>query len=182
MSSNSGLLPSSSKVVSSTSQTITPSHSQSGSSPTTESGSQRRTGGSGSFGAGAAARGVASPRNNQSLRKQSQKSQRRQRLADEDAIAESVSISSPHFKMARLNESRVSLGRDEEYQQQEGTNVHYPLDELLPSSTPAISTSLSAEQSIVASQADLGLGVWIPCSGQSKICPCQLPLHREAES
>lgn len=92
MSSGSGLPPSSSKVVSSTNQSISP-HSQTGpSSFVTESGSQRRTGGSGSFGAGSTSRDAASPRNSQGLRKQSQKSQRRARLADEDAIAESVSI------------------------------------------------------------------------------------------
>jgi hypothetical protein len=55
---------------------------------------QRRSGGSGSIGAGSASRGsLSSPRNNQSFRKP-HKNQRKARLADEDAMAESVSYPS----------------------------------------------------------------------------------------
>lgn len=72
-------------------QTPSPSQSQSGPSFGADSHTQRRAGGSGSFGAGAASRSSPSAgRNHQSLRKQ-HKGQRRPRLADEDAAAESVS-------------------------------------------------------------------------------------------
>ena len=72
-------------------QTTSPSQSQSGSLVGIESHTQRRVGGSGSFGAGSTSRSISSTaRNNQSLRKQN-KGQRRPRLTDEDAAAESVS-------------------------------------------------------------------------------------------
>ena len=72
-------------------QTPSPSQSQSGSSIGIEGHTQRRVNGSGSFGTGSASRSISSTaRNNQSLRKQ-HKGQRRPRLADEDAAAESVS-------------------------------------------------------------------------------------------
>lgn len=51
---------------------------------------QRRVGGSGSFGAGAASRGSGSPRSSQGQRKQNKSSKRYQRFADEDAMAETV--------------------------------------------------------------------------------------------
>ncbi|KAJ9211609.1 hypothetical protein DTO166G4_6748 [Paecilomyces variotii] len=57
--------------------------------PQVDSGSQRRPGGSGSFGAGSTSRNTPSPRNNQS-RKTQHKRQRRPRLVDEDAYAEST--------------------------------------------------------------------------------------------
>lgn len=73
------------------SQTPSPSQSQSGSGTGVEGHTQRRVGGSGSFGTGSTSRSTSSTaRNNQSLRKQ-HKGQRRPRLADEDAAAESVS-------------------------------------------------------------------------------------------
>lgn len=73
------------------SQTSSPSQSQSASSIGIEAHTQRRVGGSGSFGTGSTSRSISSTaRNNQSLRKQ-HKGQRRPRLADEDAAAESVS-------------------------------------------------------------------------------------------
>lgn len=78
-----------------TSQIPSPSQSQSqsGSSIGAESYPQRRGGGSGSFGAGASSRTTPfAARNNQSVRKQ-HKGQRRPRLADEDAAAESVGLS-----------------------------------------------------------------------------------------
>ena len=72
------------------SQTPSPSQSQSGFSLGIESHTQRRAGSSGNFGAGHTSRSASSAaRNNQSLRKQ-HKGQRRPRLADEDAAAESV--------------------------------------------------------------------------------------------
>lgn len=72
------------------SQIPPPSQSQNNSSFTSET-SQRRSGGSGSFGAGSTSRATPfAARNNQSFRKQ-HKGQRRPRLADEDAVAESVS-------------------------------------------------------------------------------------------
>lgn len=77
------------------SQTPSPSHSQGGSSIGIEGHPQRRVGGSGSFGTGSTSRSTSSTaRNTQSLRKQ-HKGQRRPRLADEDAAAESVS-QTPH--------------------------------------------------------------------------------------
>lgn len=77
------------------SQTPSPSQSQSGSSIGIEGHTQRRIGGSGSFGIGSTSRSISSTaRNNQSLKKQ-HKGQRRPRLADEDAAAESVS-QNPH--------------------------------------------------------------------------------------
>lgn len=75
-----------------TSQIPSPSQSQSSSSIGAESFPQRRGGGSGSFGAGATSRTTPfTARNNQSFRKQ-HKGQRRPRLADEDAAAESVGL------------------------------------------------------------------------------------------
>ena len=71
------------------SQTPSPSQSQSGSFAGFDNHPQRRSGGLGSFGAGSNSRNPSTPRNNQPLRKQ-HKGQRRPRLADEDALAESV--------------------------------------------------------------------------------------------
>ncbi|KAH1271854.1 hypothetical protein KXV18_003784 [Aspergillus fumigatus] len=86
MSSNPGLVPNSTKIV-------TPSQSVSSaafySTPSVDSGSQRRTGGSGSFGAGLAARNSSSPRNNQAF-KSHHKRQRRPRLLDDDEYSETA--------------------------------------------------------------------------------------------
>ena len=72
-------------------QTPSPSQSQSGPLVGIEGHTQRRVGGSGSFGVGSTSRSISSAaRNNQSSRKQ-HKGQRRPRLTDEDAAAESVS-------------------------------------------------------------------------------------------
>ena len=80
-----------SKNANSSAQIPSPSQSQSVSSFTTEAHPQRRSGGSGSFGAGSTSRAAPfAARYNQTSRKQ-HKSQRRARLADEDAAAESVS-------------------------------------------------------------------------------------------
>lgn len=90
-SSNSSLPAVSSKNASGQTQLPSPSQAQSGSSLIAESHAQRRSGGSGSFGSASTTRlSPAAPRNTQSLRKQ-HKGQRRPRLADEDAAAESVS-------------------------------------------------------------------------------------------
>lgn len=83
-------LSNSSKNGNVTSQVPSPSQSQSSSSLGAESYPQRRSGGSGSFGSGLTSRAPPSAtRNNQSFRKP-HKGQRRTRLADEDAAAESV--------------------------------------------------------------------------------------------
>lgn len=66
---------------------------QTGPSAAGDSYGQRRTGGSGSFGAGAASRAYPSPRHNQSSKKK-HKGAKRPGLADEDAIAESVAMRS----------------------------------------------------------------------------------------
>lgn len=63
---------------------------QTGPSAAGDSYGQRRAGGSGSFGAGAASRAYPSPRNSQAS-KRKHKGAKRPSLADEDAIAESVS-------------------------------------------------------------------------------------------
>ena len=88
---SSGLSLATSKNACTPSQIPSPSQSQSGVSLGVDGHAQRRAGGSGSFGAGALARSsVSAGKSNQSLRKQ-HKGQRRPRLADEDAAAESVS-------------------------------------------------------------------------------------------
>ena len=84
----------------STIKSLNNSPAQASSAPQSQSGSaagaeshhcaQRRSGGSGSIGAGSASRSsLSSPRNNQSSKKP-HKNQRKPRLADEDAMAESV--------------------------------------------------------------------------------------------
>ena len=87
MASNSPNLPTAKNLNSS--PTVSPSPSQGPSSGIDSS--QRRSGGSGSFGAGATSRSSGgAPRHKQASRNQ-HKHSRRYRLADEDAIAESVS-------------------------------------------------------------------------------------------
>jgi len=88
---SSGTAPSSSslKAVNAYTQSISPTHFQAGPTNTTDGGLQRRAGGVGSFGAASGSRHNPTARNAQPLRKQ-HKAQRRVRLADEDAIAESV--------------------------------------------------------------------------------------------
>ncbi|KAI9863883.1 MAG: hypothetical protein M1813_003535 [Trichoglossum hirsutum] len=64
---------------------------------------QRRSGGSGSIGAGSASRGsLSSPRNNQSFRKP-HKNQRKARLADEDAMAESAVMRSANSRKGQTS-------------------------------------------------------------------------------
>jgi hypothetical protein len=83
----------SSKTINTPSYSNLPSYSQAGPANTTDGASQRRTGSSGSFGAGSSTRSTPQARNNQPLHKQ-HKAQRRARLADEDAIAESAAMKS----------------------------------------------------------------------------------------
>lgn len=72
-----------------------PTQTQLGSSVSGENNVQRRSGGSGSFGAGAVSRTSATtPRNKQAPRSQAKQS-RRFRVADEDAVDEAVSLRIP---------------------------------------------------------------------------------------
>lgn len=89
-SSNSSLPAAISKNASVQTQIPSPSQAQATSSLGAENHPQRRSGGTGSFGAGSTTRASPAARNSQPLRKQN-KGQRRPRLADEDAAAESVS-------------------------------------------------------------------------------------------
>lgn len=86
MSSNPGQIPSSSKAVNIPNQSASATFH---SAPSVDSGSQRRAGGSGSFGAGLASRNTSSPRNNQS-RKSQHKRQRRPRVLDDDEYNEAA--------------------------------------------------------------------------------------------
>ncbi|KAI9845671.1 MAG: hypothetical protein M1837_004645 [Sclerophora amabilis] len=93
-------LNSSSSLATSKSITNTPpqtnsfTQSQTNVASSSEGHFHRRSGGSGAFGAGSTSRNALyAPRNHQSLRKQ-HKAQRRPRLADEDAIAESAAMKS----------------------------------------------------------------------------------------
>ncbi|KAL8669549.1 MAG: hypothetical protein Q9168_005868 [Polycauliona sp. 1 TL-2023] len=92
-SSNSSLPPATSKNASVQTQIPSPSQAQAASSLGAESHTQRRSGGTGSSGAGSTTRASPAPRNSQPLRKQ-HKGQRRPRLADEDAAAESAVMQS----------------------------------------------------------------------------------------
>jgi len=95
MSSNPPSAAASSKSATASSQ-LSPAQSQAGSVAIGDSYGQRRSGGLGSFGAGAASRASSSPRNNQAARRQ-HKGSKRFRLADEDALAETVSANSSSF-------------------------------------------------------------------------------------
>lgn len=89
MSSNAGQSPVPSKAIniSNTSAASTTFHS----APLPDAGSQRRPGGSGSFGAGHSSRSSATARNNQG-RKSQHKRQRKPRLLDDDEYSESVGL------------------------------------------------------------------------------------------
>ena len=117
MSSSTATSSSSLKTANAHSQSTSPAQFQAGPTNTIDGGVQRRTGGSGSFGAGSSSRYNPTARNNQPLRKQ-QKAQRRAQLADEDAIAESVSyILSCQFASSSLGPLHqllmTSVGRHE---------------------------------------------------------------------
>jgi len=75
----------------STSAQAPPAQLQAGPVSTGDGYAQRRTGGSGSFGAGASSRAAPAARNNQPSRKQHKGSKRYRSMVDEDAMAESVS-------------------------------------------------------------------------------------------
>ncbi|KAF2176215.1 hypothetical protein K469DRAFT_700339 [Zopfia rhizophila CBS 207.26] len=90
MSSNPPTIPTSSKVAASSGQ-LSPAQSLPNFITTGDNYGQRRSGGLGSFGAGASSRASPSPRNNQQSRKQ-HKGSKRYRQSDEDAIAESLAM------------------------------------------------------------------------------------------
>ena len=140
--SNSALSLITSKNTNITSQTPPPSQAQSGSSLGAENYQQRRSGGSGSFGAGAASRATPfAARNNQSFRKQ-HKTQRRSRLTDEDAAAESVS---QVFNKGGVNLMLITLiGGNAVYQQPKRANIDHSSHDLClaPSSTTSPTFSL----------------------------------------
>lgn len=75
---------------------------QTGPSAAGDSYGQRRAGGSGSFGAGAASRAYPSPRNSQAS-KRKHKGAKRPSLADEDAIAESVAMRSTNSRKGQTS-------------------------------------------------------------------------------
>ncbi|ERF71461.1 hypothetical protein EPUS_06843 [Endocarpon pusillum Z07020] len=93
MSSSAAASSSSLKTVNSHPQSSSPAQFQAGPTNPSDGSFQRRAGSSGSFGAGSSSRHNPTARNNQPLRKQ-HKAQRRARLADEDAIAESAAMKS----------------------------------------------------------------------------------------
>jgi hypothetical protein len=89
MSSNPPAIPSTSKA-SATSGPLSPAQTQPSFIATGgDSYGQRRSGAANSFGAGASTRSAPTPRNNQQAKKQN-KTSKRSRQPDEDAIAESV--------------------------------------------------------------------------------------------
>ncbi|KAL8791195.1 MAG: hypothetical protein Q9213_000152 [Squamulea squamosa] len=92
-SSNPSLPPATSKNPSVQTQIPSPSQAQATSSLGAENNTQRRSGGTGSFGSASTTRSSPAARNSQFLRKQ-HKGQRRPRLADEDAAAESAVMQS----------------------------------------------------------------------------------------
>ncbi|CAL5872339.1 uncharacterized protein PFLUO_LOCUS6601 [Penicillium psychrofluorescens] len=91
MSSNAGQNPVSSKAVNISNASV--SSAQFHSIPSTDSGSQRRSGGSGSIGSGLFSRNSPAARNNQALRSQ-HKRQRKPRLLDDDEYSESAVMKS----------------------------------------------------------------------------------------
>ena len=93
MSSNVPATTLSPKTINAPSYSNFPSYSQTGLTSANDVVSQRRSGSSGSFGAGSSTRSTPQARNNQPLRKKN-KVQRRTRLVDEDAIAESAAMKS----------------------------------------------------------------------------------------
>ncbi|KAI9670125.1 MAG: hypothetical protein M1817_004462 [Caeruleum heppii] len=85
------------------SQSSSSTQSQSHSSSSADFPAQRRSGGSGSFGAGSTARNnLASPRNGQSSKKH-HKTSKRSRFADEDALAESAAMKSTNSRKGQTS-------------------------------------------------------------------------------
>ncbi|KAJ9641443.1 hypothetical protein H2199_005413 [Coniosporium tulheliwenetii] len=85
-----------------TSGQLSPAQSQVSSSSAGDSYGQRRSGASGSFGAGATSRASSTPRNNQASKKQHKQS-KRYRLADEDAFAESAAMQSVNSRKGQTS-------------------------------------------------------------------------------
>lgn len=159
MSSNAGQSPVPSKAVniSNSSATSTTFHS----TAVTDSGSQRRPGGSGSFGAGLSSRNSATARNTQG-RKSQHKRQRKPRILDDDEYSESVGSSEITLTRAcTLTPDCRTPGRHEISKQPQRTNVHHPSDELLPPPSSTIPTAASQHPALRF----LGSGVWVSCSG-----------------
>lgn len=160
MSSSSTLIT---KNINAVSQTPSPSQSQSSSTIGPESYPQRRSGGSGSFGAGSASRtSPAAARNSQSSRKH-HKGQRRPRLADEDAAAESVS------SVPSLLDSGIALltwitllGGDAIYQQSERADLNNSSHELCVTASSTASTPKQL-QSIFSKESVMGHWLWLSC-------------------
>jgi hypothetical protein len=129
-----------------------------------DSGSQRRPGGSGSFGAGATSRSAPSARNNQP-RKNQHRRQRRPGLGQEDVPEESVS--GPPSRIARSMGRRkgevwaliilggMCLGRHEVDNKPQGSDVHHPPDEIL-SASPSAALSQSVAPRRWAAECLLG--------------------------
>ena len=87
----------------STSAQAPPTQLQGGSVSTGDGYAQRRTGGNGSYGAGASSRASPAARNNQTSRKQHKGTKRYRGMVDEDAMAESVSsVASAHLRICRI--------------------------------------------------------------------------------
>ncbi|KAF2146349.1 uncharacterized protein K452DRAFT_243104 [Aplosporella prunicola CBS 121167] len=81
---------------------LSPVQSQGSPSGSADNYGQRRSGGSGSFGAGAASRAYPSPRNNQASKKK-HKGVRKYGAADEDAIAEAVAMRSTNSRKGQTS-------------------------------------------------------------------------------
>lgn len=144
------------------SQTPSPSQSQSSSTIGAESYPQRRSGGSGSFGAGSASRtSPAAARNSQSARK-NHKGQRRPRLADEDAAAESVSSAPRLHPGIALLTWITPLGGDAIYQQSERADLNNSSHELCIAASSTASTTKQL-QSICSKESVMGHRLWLSC-------------------
>ena len=120
----------------------------------------RRGGGSGSFGAGASTRGAGSQPRKQQGSKNQHKHSRRYRLADEDAIAESVRAIK-EFKKS-LSDTDPFIERHAILHEQEGPDVHYSSHELFSSTTAQqlLPPKLSKKQQ---PKPKMGHGVRVPC-------------------
>lgn len=132
------------KFANSQPQTSSASQSQGASSSVIDTQGQRRSGGSGSFGAGSTSRASSSTaRNNQPIRKQ-HKNQRRPRLVDEDTFVESVSpnpieaVNRGKWRRLRLTKPSAA-GCDEVYKQSEGSDLDHTSNELCFAATASAS-------------------------------------------
>lgn len=151
-SSNSSLPPAISKNASVQTQISSPSQAQATSSLGAENHPQRRSGGAGSVGAGSTTRASPAPRNSQPLRKQ-HKGQRRPRLADEDAAAESVSHGHQAKNIARW--TWLMLAGHYAIHKPQRPDVHHPSHELR-SATQATKSFLLEQCTQQPPESDLG--------------------------